>query len=146
MAVLLVPLTAVSLSNGFISTESMLAVTGAATFACLMLYAISYWVMRIVGVISVNRSRDFIRVGHLSFWGGRRNRFFLVDDVTPLSELSIAKSDLYTKLKSIESDEVMLLPLVGVAMPDRELFEVVFGKFDFTFNRNAIVDRFKKFQ
>jgi len=116
-----------------VSKGDMQFVIGVALFALVMLYIMTAVFRRCIGVISVNEDRARIRIGYLSFWGGRRNVVIPVDDVMPLDEAngslgSRKRPPAYVKVKRYTDTKFYLyLPLLKITVVDPILFEDVFG-------------------
>lgn len=58
-------------------------------FANFVTVGISRFFNGLIGVISMNETNEYIRVGYLSFWGNRCNKYMKLEDVIPLNESSM---------------------------------------------------------
>uniref|UniRef100_A0A1I7X809 Na_Ca_ex domain-containing protein n=1 Tax=Heterorhabditis bacteriophora TaxID=37862 RepID=A0A1I7X809_HETBA len=78
-------------STWFFSTAAL------AIFAPIMLAVFSRYLNRLIGVIAMNDGNDYVRIGYLTFWGSRRNKYLEVADVLPLTEVAGNKADTLVK-------------------------------------------------
>ncbi|VDN07829.1 unnamed protein product [Thelazia callipaeda] len=90
-------------SQDNISSDQLLYVLSFASFTTLALFFLSRFFGRMIGVISMNATNDYIRVGYLSFWGNRRNKYMKLEDVVPLNEASTSISDKVTRFQQYGS-------------------------------------------
>ncbi|VDN34141.1 unnamed protein product [Gongylonema pulchrum] len=85
-SIVLIPYKCWQFIHDYISIEHLASVSAFASFATLALIFCSRFFNRLIGVISVNESNEYVRIGYLSFWGSRRNKVLQLEDVVPLSE------------------------------------------------------------
>lgn len=57
----------------------------------------------LIGVISMNETNEYIRIGYLSFWGSRCNKYMKLDDVIPLNESSTGVSSKIVRFRRYSS-------------------------------------------
>uniref|UniRef100_A0A914VPI1 Transmembrane protein 186 n=1 Tax=Plectus sambesii TaxID=2011161 RepID=A0A914VPI1_9BILA len=127
----LVPFFTFGYYEGWATLQDALQMNGVALFGLVALYVFSHFTRRLIGVVSVNRTRDFIRVGYLNFWGSRRNRFVPVDDVVPLSEIANDKglTNIFVRFKQYSDERFFLyLPIHNVEIVDSRLAMLIFGE------------------
>ncbi|KAE9547395.1 hypothetical protein FO519_009391 [Halicephalobus sp. NKZ332] len=60
---------------------------GAALLAPFALVGFTKTFNKMIGVISMTESKEYIRIGYLSFYGSRRNVIFPLADIVPLTDL-----------------------------------------------------------
>lgn len=132
--VVLVPTMIYCSEQDQVSIDTMQTSIFAATFAMIMLYAMSAVLRRCIGVISISSDRQRIRIGYLTFWGNRRNLEIPLEDLVPLQEGnrsldSKKKLPPYVHVKRYSNEKFYLyLPLWQVSLVDRQLFEMAFGE------------------
>ncbi|CAI4222608.1 unnamed protein product [Auanema sp. JU1783] len=100
---------------------------GLAIAAPIFLALFSRYLNRLIGVIAMNDSNDYIRVGYLTFWGSRKNKYVELTEVLPLSEMSNNKSDALVKFSWFGSDSYLYLPTKHAEIVDEERAELLFG-------------------
>ncbi|XP_016410452.1 transmembrane protein 186-like [Sinocyclocheilus rhinocerous] len=101
--------------------------TGIAVFAGIMLYSISHYVRRVVGMMYLDSTRTVLKVSHLTFWGHRRDIYVPVSDVMTLGESGDTKGEPILCLKRYSrSDTMYFSPRLGRVV-DKNAFEKVFG-------------------
>lgn len=101
--------------------------TGIAVFAGIMLYSISHYVRRVVGMMYLDSSQTILKVSHLSFWGHRRDVYMPVSDVLTLGDSGDTKGEPILRLKRYSSSDTMYFsPRLGRVV-DKNAFEKVFG-------------------
>ena len=116
-------------SIGTFPWENTYMACGIAGFACCMLFAMSAYLRRIIGLMSLNLKTNTVKVSHLTFWGGRRDLYLDVKDVVQLSELpdNIANEPLI-KFRQYNSESYLFFTLrFGNNIVDKDSFEYVFG-------------------
>ncbi|XP_028310970.1 transmembrane protein 186 [Gouania willdenowi] len=101
--------------------------TGIAMFAGVMLYTISHFVRRVVGMMYLDPSQTTLKVSHLTFWGKRHDIFLPVSDVMTLSDTGDALSEVIIKLKRYSSSETLYFSTHYGRVVDMEGFQKVFG-------------------
>lgn len=72
--------------TGDVTTVELASVAVLANAALIMLYLMSNFGRRLIGVISISEDATVIRIGYLNFWGFRRNVIVPVEDIMPLLE------------------------------------------------------------
>ena len=98
-----------------------------ATFAAVMLYGMSFYFRRLIGVISMSEDGKVIRVGRLTFWGNRKNLFYYVDDVIPFSDMSENLNDVLVQFQAYNYPSGLYISLTHGKIQDMNKFERVFG-------------------
>ncbi|XP_042554407.1 transmembrane protein 186 [Dipodomys spectabilis] len=114
-------------SQGLITHTSMCLAFGVAGFALTMLYWMSYFFRRLVGILYVNESGTVLRVAHLTFWGWRQDTYCPVEDVVPLTETPDRPQDLFIRIQQYSGKQTFYLTLRYGQVLDRERFSQVFG-------------------
>lgn len=85
--------------------DRVVVVLGMCGFAVVVLAVFSYFARRVVGVVSLDETGTLMRIGHLSFWGMRRNKYLQVDQVLRFTDSSEAgRRDLFLKLYYYEAE------------------------------------------
>ncbi|XP_043831079.1 transmembrane protein 186 [Dromiciops gliroides] len=113
-----------------ISLDSLFFTGGIATFALAMLYWVSHFFRRLVGILYVNEAGTMLRVAHLTFWGRRQDTYCPVANIIPVSETSERPFDVFLKIQQYDVDETFYLTLRFGRILDRKRFGQVFGNFD----------------
>nr|XP_033770845.1 transmembrane protein 186 [Geotrypetes seraphini]XP_033770846.1 transmembrane protein 186 [Geotrypetes seraphini] len=112
---------------GQASYESLLYSFGIAIFAGGMLYCLSYYLRRIIGMIYLNKAGTILKVSHLTFWGRRNNIFIPVENVMTLMETGDDKGEMLLLFKRYDSPAVLYFTIKYGHIVDRERFLQVFG-------------------
>ncbi|CAL8087666.1 unnamed protein product [Calicophoron daubneyi] len=73
--------------NDYVSHGFMYLFLGSTAFSLCTLAAYSFFTTRLVGVMSVHRPTGLIRIGSLTFWGGRANTLIHLDSLIPPTDL-----------------------------------------------------------
>uniref|UniRef100_A0A915I5E2 Transmembrane protein 186 n=1 Tax=Romanomermis culicivorax TaxID=13658 RepID=A0A915I5E2_ROMCU len=102
------------------------AVASAAALSVLCLFSV--YTRRLVGVISLNnKDEKTVRIGHLTFWGKRKNVVCDFEDLLPLSDLDYRQTDLYAVMRRYSDPKFKLfLPMKSYTIVDKEMFAKVF--------------------
>ncbi|XP_035751742.1 transmembrane protein 186 [Egretta garzetta] len=82
-----------------VSQKVFLYTTGIAVFAGAMLYSMSYFFRRIIGLIYLNESGRTVKVAHLTFWGRRNDIYCPIETVVTLDEAGDSKGELLLQFK-----------------------------------------------
>ncbi|KAL1234345.1 Transmembrane protein [Trichinella spiralis] len=81
-------------------------------------------------LVFIYESRNVIRIGHLTFWGARRNVEIPLEDLTPLSEVNFCPGDIYAAIRRYSDSKFHLyLPLKGYEVVNKQKLINVFGDF-----------------
>ncbi|MFH4979298.1 hypothetical protein AB6A40_006007 [Gnathostoma spinigerum] len=126
-SVLFVPYVYYQYLSGSVSLQFFGGVTFFALSATATLLLFSRYFNRMIGVISMNETNDYIRVGYLSFWGSRRNRFVALDDTLPLREANYDLKDTVAKFRQFSTNSFLYLPMSNVELVDEERAALLFG-------------------
>uniref|UniRef100_A0A914YPN5 Transmembrane protein 186 n=1 Tax=Panagrolaimus superbus TaxID=310955 RepID=A0A914YPN5_9BILA len=97
----IIPWATYNYASGYRTFEFLLSVYGAAILAPITLFAFSRSFNRMIGVISMNESKEYIRVGYLSFYGTRKNAIIPIDDIMPLSDV-VSTMEKYPKVLQLK--------------------------------------------
>ncbi|XP_069503149.1 transmembrane protein 186 isoform X2 [Ambystoma mexicanum] len=114
---------------GDLSHASVVYTTGIAVFACVMLYSVSYFLRRIIGMMYLNDGGTTVKVSHLTFWGRRKDLFVPVENIMALSETGDNPSEILLRLKQYNSPRVLYFTLRYGQIVDQPKFFHVFGRF-----------------
>uniref|UniRef100_A0A0N4XE31 Transmembrane protein 186 n=1 Tax=Nippostrongylus brasiliensis TaxID=27835 RepID=A0A0N4XE31_NIPBR len=90
-------------------------------------YDIFRYLNRLIGVIAMNETNSFVRVGYLTFWGSRKNKYLEVADVLPLSEVAGNKNDALVKFSWFGGNSFLYLPTQNADIVDEARAKVLFG-------------------
>lgn len=113
--------------QGQASASQLTYSTGVAAFAAVMLYAISHYIRRVVGMMYLDSTQTTLKVSHLSFWGHRRDVYLPVSDVMTLGDTGDSLAEPILRLKRHSCpDTLYFSPRLGRVV-NRQGFEKVFG-------------------
>ncbi|XP_067859285.1 transmembrane protein 186 [Heptranchias perlo] len=102
-------------------------ITGLSGFAIVMLYSMSYFLRRFIGMLYLNDSGTTLKISHLTFWG-RRNDFYVpVEDVMPLGDTGDAANETVLQFKQYNSTEIFYFSIKFGQVVDKQKFLHVFG-------------------
>ncbi|NXV82749.1 TM186 protein, partial [Atlantisia rogersi] len=102
--------------------------TGIGLFAGAMLYGMSYFFRRIIGLIYLNETGRTVRVAHLTFWGRRNDIYCPIETVVPLDEVGDSKGELLLQFKQYNSADVLYFTIRYGQIVDRQKFTQIFGE------------------
>ncbi|NXJ94168.1 TM186 protein, partial [Corythaixoides concolor] len=111
-----------------VSQNILLYTTGIALFAGAMLYGMSYYLRRIIGLIYLNDTDCTVRVAHLTFWGRRNDIYCPLETVMTLDEVGDSKGELLLQFKRYNSTDVLYFTLKYGQIVDRQKFTQIFGE------------------
>ncbi|XP_049759163.1 transmembrane protein 186 [Elephas maximus indicus] len=117
-------------TQGLMSLGSLCLMGGIAGFALAMLYWMSHFFRRLVGILYVNESGTVLRVAHLTFWGSRQDTCCPVADVIPLMETRDRPQEVFVRIQQYSGKQTFYLSLRYGCILDRERFTQVFGRVD----------------
>ncbi|XP_039347111.1 transmembrane protein 186 isoform X2 [Mauremys reevesii] len=109
-------------SQGFV-----LYVTGTACFAAAMLYGISYFLRRMIGLMYLNEAGTMVKVAHLTFWGRKKEIYCPVESVMTLGDTGDAKNEVLLQFKQHNSTQVLYFTLKFGHIVDKQRFAQIFG-------------------
>ncbi|KRX96885.1 WW domain-containing protein, partial [Trichinella pseudospiralis] len=114
LSVIFVPVAYSAYQHKQISLNQLYILVFICVFALFMLFVMSGIFRRLIGVVSLDESRNVIRIGHLTFWGARRNVEIPLEDLTPLSDVNFRPGDVYAAIRRYSDSKFYLyLPLKG---------------------------------
>ncbi|NXO53470.1 TM186 protein, partial [Aramus guarauna] len=111
-----------------VSQNILLYTTGVALFAGAMLYGMSYFFRRIIGLIYLNETGRTVKVAHLTFWGRRNDIYCPIETVMPLDEAGDSKGELLLQFKRYNSTDVLYFTIKFGQIIDRQKFTQIFGE------------------
>ncbi|VDK78600.1 unnamed protein product [Cylicostephanus goldi] len=77
-SVLFLPYSSYQYAFGHVDATFFYSTAFVAVFAPIALAVFSRYLNRLIGVIAMNESNDYVRVGYLTFWGSRKNKYGVV--------------------------------------------------------------------
>lgn len=101
--------------------------TGIAGFAAVMLYGMSFYLRRIIGLMYLNEDGTLLRVAHLTFWGKRRDIDCPVETVMTLSDIGESSGQFLLQFRQHGREEFFYFTLRFGQVLDPEGFVKVFG-------------------
>ncbi|NWV08366.1 TM186 protein, partial [Ptilonorhynchus violaceus] len=113
--------------QGQVSHYILLYTTGIAAFAGVMLYGMSYFLRRIIGLIYLSETGQTVRVAHLTFWGRRNDIYCPIETVVTLDEVGDSKEELLLQFKRYNSTDTLYFTIKYGQIVDREKFTQIFG-------------------
>ncbi|XP_021267126.1 transmembrane protein 186 [Numida meleagris] len=111
-----------------LSQAVLLYTAGIALFAGVMLYGMSYFFRRIIGLIYLSESGRTVRVAHLTFWGRRNDIYCPLETVMTLDEVGDARGELLLQFKRYNSAEILYFTIKYGQIVDRQKFRQIFGE------------------
>ncbi|KAM6319947.1 transmembrane protein 186 isoform 2-T2 [Podargus strigoides] len=86
-----------------VSQNILLYTTGIALFAGVMLYGMSYFFRRIIGLIYLSGTGRTVKVSHLTFWGRRNDIYCPTETVMTLDEVGDSTGEQLLQFKRLIS-------------------------------------------
>ena len=120
MLIMLPPMTYMYL-NGDVTGKSMAYAAVAAAGTTAVLLVLSYFFRRVVGEMAYVSSTNRLRVSTLTFFGGRRDLYFKVDDVIPFADSQLREGKAVKRLEVKDHPEVFLYSLKYGRILDNKL-------------------------
>ncbi|NWU60433.1 TM186 protein, partial [Pterocles burchelli] len=111
-----------------VSQNILFYTTGIALFAGAMLYSMSYFFRRIIGLIYLNETGRTVKVAHLTFWGRRNDIYCPIETVMTLDEVGDRKGELLLQFKRYNSTDVLYFTIKFGQIVDRQKFTQIFGE------------------
>ncbi|XP_054850743.1 transmembrane protein 186 [Eublepharis macularius] len=102
--------------------------TGIACFAGIMLYAMSYYFRRIIGMMYLNKDGTVLRVSHLTFWGKRKDFCCPVETIMTLDDIGEDRKEVLLQFKQYDGDQFLYFTLRFGQVVDKDGFAKVFGE------------------
>ncbi|KFV66083.1 Transmembrane protein 186, partial [Dryobates pubescens] len=127
--IMLPPITYLYLQDQ-VSQSVFLYTSGIALFAGAMLYAMSYFLRRIIGFIYLNETGQTVKVAHLTFWGRRSDLYCPKETVVPLDEVGDSKEELLLQFKRYNSRDILYFTIKYGQIVDRQKFTQIFGELE----------------
>uniref|UniRef100_A0A803T725 Transmembrane protein 186 n=1 Tax=Anolis carolinensis TaxID=28377 RepID=A0A803T725_ANOCA len=128
LTVLLLPPIWVLYWQNQVPQSQCLYCTGIACFAAAMLYGMSFYLRRIIGMMYLNGDDTLLKVSHLTFWGKRKDIYCPVETVTTLGDIGENRNDLLLKFQQYNQDQFLYFSLRFGNIVDRERFAKVVGE------------------
>ncbi|NWX33174.1 TM186 protein, partial [Notiomystis cincta] len=114
--------------QGQVSQNILFYTAGIAVFAGAMLYGMSYFFRRIIGLIYLSESGQTVRVAHLTFWGKRNDIYCPIETVVTLDEVGDSKEELLLQFKRYNSSDTLYFTIKYGQIVDRQKFAQIFGE------------------
>lgn len=112
-------------ATGVVPVSAVYMFAGFFTVAGVMLVIISSFIRKIVGALYIDRKKETVKLSHLTFWSQRRDEYFKVSDIIPLSDTNEQLSDLFVKLRTFKGDSYYLTTKHGKVLEKEDFMEVV---------------------
>ncbi|GAB1608496.1 transmembrane protein 186-like [Argonauta hians] len=128
LSLVAVPICYILLIGGQLSLAHCHYAVGYCTIACIMLYAFSFFLRRLIGIIAYDSKEELLKVSHLTFWGGRRDIFLHAKSVIPISDMSDNPNDIYVRFRRYDTEEELLLVLKYGGIKNLEKLKLVIGE------------------
>lgn len=93
-----------------------------------MLYAMSYYFRRLIGMMYLNQDGTVLKVAHLTFWGRRKDVCCPVESVMMLDDVGEDRNELLICLKQYDGNQFFYFTLRFGQVVDKEGFVRVFGR------------------
>nr|XP_009484808.1 PREDICTED: transmembrane protein 186 [Pelecanus crispus] len=113
-----------------VSQSILLYTTGIALFAGAMLYGMSYFFRRIIGLIFLHETSRTVKVAHLTFWGRRNDIYCPIETVMTLDEVGDRKGELLLQFKRYNSTDILYFTIKFGQIVDRQKFTQIFGELE----------------
>nr|XP_055074003.1 transmembrane protein 186 [Misgurnus anguillicaudatus] len=127
ITVILLPTVYYLYLQGDASATLLTYTTCIAGFAGVMLYSISHYVRRVVGMMYLDSTQTILKVSHLTFWGHRRDIYVPVSDVMTLGDTGDTKGEVILRMKRYSSSDTMFFSTRLGRVVDKDAFGKVFG-------------------
>lgn len=113
---------------GVITTQMFTGVIAYSVLACVMLYVLSIYFRRIIGMLYINRKDNIVKLSHMTFWGKRNDIYIHVEDIIPLSDLSDNPDDIFVRFKQYTTKDEFYLMLRFGGIRDLKLMKQLLGE------------------
>ena len=121
----LVPVGVYLYGAGVIPVTAVYTFTGVFTIAGIMLVVVSSLIRKIVGALYIDRKKESVKLSHLTFWSQRKDEYYKVSEIVPLSDTNEQLSDLFVKLSTFKGDSYYLTMKHGRVLEKEDFMEVV---------------------
>ncbi|NXA37446.1 TM186 protein, partial [Eudromia elegans] len=115
---------------GQVPAAAPLYAGGVAALAGAMLYGMSYFFRRIIGLIYLSESGGTVKVAHLTFWGRRRDVVCPLRSVVAPGALGDGPREPLLQFRRHDSADVLYFTLKYGEIVDRERFARIFGELE----------------
>lgn len=122
---ILVPIVLYLNYTGSVSSLAVFTSLGFFSIAGMMLYIISSSISRIIGRLYIDEKREIVKLSHLTFWSRRKDEFYKVSEIIPISDTVEKADDWYVKIKTVQGHKYYLTPKHGKVLKQEEYFQVV---------------------
>lgn len=111
--------------TGAVSSLVVYASLGFFSVAGVMLYIISSSISRIIGRLYIDEKREIVKLSHLTFWSRRKDEYYKVSEIIPVSDTAEKPNDWYVKIKTVQGHKYYLTPKHGKVLKQEEYCQVV---------------------
>ena len=111
--------------TGHASNLAVYTSAGIFTVAGIMLYVVSSFIRRIVGMLYIDKNRQIVKLAHLTFWSKRKTVLYKLSEIQPISDTAENPTDLYVKLKTYTGDKYFLTLKYGQVLQKQDFQEVI---------------------
>ncbi|NXG89312.1 TM186 protein, partial [Stercorarius parasiticus] len=113
-----------------VSQTILLYTAGITLFAGAMLYGMSYFFRRIIGLIYLSETGRTVKVAHLTFWGRRNDIYCPIETVMTLDEVGDSKGEILLQFKRYNSTDIFYFTIKFGQIVDRQRFTQIFGELE----------------
>lgn len=129
LTVLALPPLGLLYAQGQASLLQLQAAGGMAALAFVVLYGLSYYLRRLIGLIYLSETGGVVRVAHLTFWGWRHDIDCPTTSVMALGDTGDRRGELLLQFKRYDSPQVLYFTLRFGQVVDKQKFKEIFGQF-----------------
>ncbi|KAA0183603.1 Transmembrane protein, partial [Fasciolopsis buskii] len=124
--------------EGYVTPNFPVFFVGATVFSLGTLATFSYFSTKLIGVVSIHKPSGLIRLGHLTFWGGRANTLVPIEHLVPPTDFADNPTDSQTVRIGVLTESISDRPPAKIQriffmtrlrsnLVDGDAFERLFG-------------------
>ena len=121
----LIPVAVYLYSTGVAPISSIYMFTGVFAFAGVMLVVISSLIRKIVGALYIDRKKETVKLSHLTFWSRRKDEYYKISELVPLSDTNEQMSELFVKLSTYKGESYYLTLKHGKVLEKEDFMDVL---------------------
>lgn len=110
-----------------VSPETMTIVTVGATLATLVLFSIAHFSKRLIGIVWLDKTRQNVKIAHLTFKGSRRDVVYPVSSLSESGDFKEDQRNIFLKLQVRGTKDYYYYALQGAVLHKPHDFIHVFG-------------------
>lgn len=92
-----------------------------------MLYVVSAYIRKIIGIIDIDGNEEIIRISHLSFWGKKVISLEKISNIQPITDTNQMVNDIFCLVRTYDKENIWYIKVQRNYISNPDGFATIFG-------------------